>query len=316
MLLKEVVQNPVTLEDGSVTMPRAMSIKASTFKNLWTVKNSSDAVNNSVLVDRIADMWSGKLSGNLEPEITEIYVPKNCIYNIDTKKRVISEASDHQLAEMDIESLAISRAIAKIEVQGLSGTTAPAIAININEKGEEFGWGVNVSLCSNMTIMSYEHLVSTYRKIRGAGGSYTKMNLENIMGQMERYMEDMDKQFEEEQKQIAVWKEHFITRDEYFRFMGMQFNKIQVVNHHRVQRRIEELEDKELAVNGVQLGRIAVEANNPSYEDYKWDEENTSLWNVINWGTEVLKFQNGSDSATVLEANRNWIQAVDGFSFN
>jgi hypothetical protein len=128
-------------------------------------------------------------------------------------------------------------------------------------------------------------------------------------------MKETKRNFDKEIKQIEEWKNKQISRQDFHQFLGKQYSKIQVVNHYRIKRKIKELEDKYLPINGLQLSKIAIEADKPSYKEYKWNGEKTSIWNLINYGTEVIKFQNGSDSTTILQANNNWVKLVNEFDF-
>jgi len=317
MKLADTIINLTLHPDGTHSIPkRALKIKPEHLKDMYTVVLGTDRYHKGALVDRCADMWSDQLGGSLEVAEPEVYIDRNTLINIDTKQHLISDIGDKELGEMDVEQIAFSRAIAKISVPGLAEGLSPAIAINMNEKWNEFAWGNNVHVCSNMTIMKAENILSTHQKIRGAGGNYTKLSLENILRQFEQFMGQTKRRFEEELKQIAELKKRYVTRDEFHRFMGEQYTKIQWVNHHQVERKIKDIQDKFLPVNGLQLSKIAIEACRPSYREYEWEGNTTTVWNIINLGTEVLKFQRGSDSATVLRANSNWVKLVNGYDFH
>lgn len=54
--------------------------------------------------------------------------------------------------------------------------------------------------------------------------------------------------------------------------------------------------------------RLRLKVYAPLHPVYGWSEdETTTRWNIVNWGTEKLKFQEGSDSLTVLKNNRDSI---------
>jgi len=315
--VKDAVLNLITNEDGSVELPRtALKIDPKYVTDLVYVKSAGKKSHGGDLTKRIRDMWAKKLKGSYTPEITEYYIDKKHLYTVNRDRRLISPASDEKLGEVDLGDLAVFRTIAKVTIPGIIEGYRPAIALNLNERGEELGWGNNVELCSNMTIMKSEHLRSSYNKIKGSGGGQTKMSTDMILKQVSSYMEGTEEYLDQELKQIEEWKGQIISRDEFYRFVGIQFSRIQRINAYRLKRRLAELEDKTIPVTGVQLSRIAVEALEPSYNEYVWDNDHTSLWNLINYGTEVLKFQNGSDSATVLKANSNWVELIKSFPFS
>ena len=76
---------------------------------------------------------------------------------------------------------------------------------------------------------------------------------------------------------------------------------------------ISALKNKALPINGLQLSKIAIEAEKPSCDVYKWDADLTKVWNILNFGTEGIKVQNGSDSTSSLRANINGVNTVDEF---
>jgi len=95
------------------------------------------------------------------------------LYEFDNKEALLD--ADHR-------QVAIKRAIGKITIKDWSHQQLrPTIAININEKGEEFGIGENVSICSNFTIFGANDLISNYKKVLGAGGQPTKLNQKQLL---------------------------------------------------------------------------------------------------------------------------------------
>lgn len=314
---KDIILNKSLFGKDITTIPRSLEIMPSSFSSLWTFKEGVESFHKGGILDQFRQLWNKYLPDGLEAKIIEVHIDSNKIYNVNTREKVISQVSGVQLLDMDIEELAISRAIAKIAVPGIHTEFSPVIAFNINEKGDQVGFGMNVKICNNMTILREDHILSTYEKVRGAGGGYTKFDLNYILRHLKRFMQETQTKLEEATKQIEEWQTKSITKEEFHRFLGTQFTRIQLANHFRVQRRIKELteEEKFIPINALQLSRIAVEAARPSYPEYEWNEDKTDLWKLINWGTEVIKFQNGSDSTTLLKANNNWVNLVSEFDF-
>ena len=117
---------------------------------------------------------------------------------------------------------------------------------------------------------------------------------------------------------IEYLKTQEVSQGAFNRFLGELFSKIEFINHHRVARSIKNVNDdlKKLPVTGRQLAQIAVEAQQPSHSVYDWHNDTTTAWNVVNYGTEILKFQHGSDVNTLLETNSNWIETVKNYDFS
>jgi hypothetical protein len=298
---------------------RAIQIKPECMKFIYTnVDGTNNLYNKGELVDRIASAWDDKLKGKADIVITSAHIDRNTLVKVDNEKRIISDVSDAELDRIEIGQVAFGRGIFKIEARGLADGYSPAIAVNINENGDEFAWGSEVNICSNFTILRADNILSTYHKVPAAGlsGNMTKESLSSIMKQFGIFMAETEAKFQEEQTLIEELKNQPVTKSEFFGMIGDCFTKIQWVNHNRVQRTISNIKDKELAVNGLQLGRIAVEAYAPSYPVYNWDGDVTTRWNIVNYGTEVLKFERGSDMVTVLRANSNWVNLVRNYNFN
>jgi hypothetical protein len=320
MKLDEIVLNKVTKPDGTISIPsRAIQIKPEFMKHLFTkLDGTNNLYHKGELVDQIASKWDDKLKGKAEIIITSAYIDRTTVLNVDTEKHIISEVSDAYLGLIEIGQVAFGRGIVKIEAKGFTNEYSPAIAIAISGTGDELAWGSIVDICSNFTIFRADNIRSTSHKVPAGGftGGMTKESLSSIIKQFERFMDETESKFQEEQALIDELKNQPVTKSEFNSLIGDTFSKIQWVNHNRVQRTISNVKDKELAVNGLQLGRIAVEAYAPSYPVYNWDGDVTTRWNIVNYGTEVLKFEKGSDMVTVLRANSNWVNLVKNYNFH
>lgn len=119
--------------------------------------------------------------------------------------------------------------------------------------------------------------------------------------------------FETQLKRIEEINKIDITRSQWHEYLGRKFSKIENTNAHRLARTISNLskEEKDIAVTSRQLASIAVESMHPNHSEmFGWKNDHTTLWNVVNWGSEVLKMERGVDAATVLEVTDRWTQDV------
>jgi len=296
---------------------QALKIKLTDFEKCYTYRDHSFAVGNSGLVSEIAGRWTDRLKGTAAVEVTEIYLDPKKIMRVDTVTKHIYPVPAHELPELEIGELAVSRAIAKISAKGFGEPAmAPAIAININERGFELAWGHQVSICQNFNILNVAHRWNDYEKFRGVGSNKVHFELSHLKGILKPYMEETAAHFAAELAMVEQLSVRTIDRGAFQSFMGQLFVKIEYANQMRAQRKIEQLtaDEKYLPVTSRQLAAIAVESVHPNHpEVFGWRADVTDVtdvWNLINWGSEVLKAQKGADMATMLRNTAQWTGAV------
>lgn len=291
------------------TSNRAWRLNSDVFKNIYTYKEGGLNYNNGKLIHEIAERWQDKLANHLDVNIQDLYIDSKNVMCIDPERKIVTgKVSKDELLEKDIEEIAISRAIATITVQGLHNEITPSIAVNISEKGEQLAWGDSVQICNNFTILSYDKLISNFNRNRKS----SKITLEDMKRKVDEYMLETEALFEKDLKLIAIMKALPIHRREFHEFIGKIYSQVVYVNHHTINRIIKHIpmHEKQLVLNGSQLSKITVEAQIPSHSIYEWEGDYTSIWKILNFGTEVLKFQKGNDSLTVLRANRDWVKLL------
>lgn len=316
--VKDNILNSMVHEDGHVTLPRPLHLAEGSLSFSYYYDHNNPIPHNlGQIIAEILSKWNDRLGGKGEAKVSESYADKHKLLHINTKEKIISKISDGKLLDMDLEELFIPSLIVKIVATGLHEEFNNTIALNINENFLQAATGTNVSLCSNLTIMGFDTLYSTKDKVT-LNGKKMKIDLPYILNKLDEYMNTTAKNFEKANNQIEKWKSTLVSKSDFHEFLGKTYTKIQVENHFRVQRRINELttEEKNAPLNGQQLAKIAVEAAKPSHEVYNWERDETNLWSVVNYGTEVLKFKHGSDIATVLNANRDWVDLVNGYFLN
>ncbi len=288
--------------------PRSLRItQPNLFGQMYSYKENGIPVNSGKLFEQLAADWLYAIKGNYNFEISDLFIDTSDILKIDSDKRLLCKVTSvDELLKLDHEEIAVKRAIGKIKLTGIHEHFSPSLAVNISEKGFELAFGENVNICS-------------YEKVKGAGGNFTKLSLKEIRQILKQKMATTMETLETDLALIQSMEQQTVTKSQWQSFLGFQFTKIERANHYRVSRAISALseEEKSLAVNGRQLARIAVEATQPSHEIYNWNDDVTaSLWAITNWGTERLKFEQGSDSLTVLRSNRDWVNLVSHFPFS
>lgn len=307
MLKNYLINTPI-----EVSVPKIISLQPEAFKNVWTYnENSIVSMPSDRIVFQLADMWQEVIGNKGWVSIEPILLDKTRIKKVDIKNRIIQPLDDdNELLNMDESEMACSRAITRLVVHGLDNEVAPAIGISINEKGLSLGWGDNVWVCSNFNMFS-DKIFSTYGKSQG-GKQVKKLNREVLIDIFKNFMDHTEEHFEQDLAMIERCKQVQIHRYDWFAFLGEMTTQIETANEYRNQKRLDELSDEEksLAVNSRQLADICVEARQPRHEVYAWQNDSTTLWNVINYGTEVIKVEQGTDSLKFFEQTKNWTELV------
>jgi hypothetical protein len=312
MKLSEVISSP----NQSFTNKRAVLLPdPSVFNKMWTIRESHSKIANGTLFEEFGNLWSDVMHEG-EIQISELFLDSSTLRIIDPETKMIRAiAPDEVLSDLDVSMIGVGRAMGKLDIKGLHPDFNPSIAINFNELGEQIGYGINVIVCKNFTILGAERLISTYQK---AHRSHSLLTLPQIKRQVKGWMMNSIEEFEKNQLLIAELKNTPVKRSDFERFMGQQFAKIEVANAFRVNRKISEItsEQKKLTINSRQLAKIAVEAYKPSHKVYDWTNDTTSKWNIVNYGTEHLKFERGSEFLNILTNNRDYVKLIQNHTFN
>lgn len=313
MKLIDVTHNASYDESGNRSLKglKALKVSPDTLSYFYTYRDQGFALTNSRLVGEIADRWTDAVKGGANIEISEVFVDASKILCVDQQSKRVFPVDKENLGQMEVADIAVSRCIAKISAKGFDQSFAPAIAVNINEKGYEFGWGNQVFICSNFNILNTAHRWNDYQRFKkSAGGGSIKLELKQMREILQKYMADTAAFFEQQLREIQLLQSVTISKTDFSAFMGKMFTKIEYANAARVERRIANLSEKEkfLPVNSRQLAAIAVESVSPKHpEVFGWQNDCADLWQVANWGSETLKAQHGCDMATLLQTNANWV---------
>ncbi len=299
-------------------LPTALDVNKEQFSKIWRYRENG-TWHHSSLIEEIGNTWTDSLKDNSgQVEVSELYLDTRRLYIMDKETKVVRKAeSDQELLNTDIENLAAGGAIVQFRTAGLHDEYAPSIAINMNEKGEEIGYGLEVRICSNFNIFNAGNLISTYAKSKLADGQKATLNLPEIKKQVQGKMELTHAQFEKDLLMVEALKKEEVADNQFFSFLGRAFQKIEQVNYFRVQRRIAELteDEKFLVMNAKQIAQFAVESATPSYPEYKWNNQMTNKWKILNWATEILKIKHGSDIMSVLRSNQSFTQKLLAYEF-
>lgn len=292
----------------------AIKINLRDFEQCYTYRDHQFAAGNSRLVSEIMERWDERLKGTATVTINEIYIDPAKIMRIDTQAKRIYPVSPVDVAQLELGEIAVSRAIAKVSAEGLGHqNAAPAIAINFSEKGFEIGWGHRVYVCQNFNILNTEHRWNDYEKFRGAGQNKVSFDLKQLKGILTPFMDETEAHFSQAIALVERMRNCKIGRSAFQAFMGQLFTKIEYANAMRVERKIALLsaEEKSLPVTSRQLAAIAVESVQPHHPQiFGWSGDETNVYNLVNWASEAIKAEKGTDMLTILRNNAQWTEAV------
>jgi hypothetical protein len=310
--------NAIQQNAAQITLPRAVQINAQAFSQMWSRNDATRRVSNPELLNRVIDDWQKHLGGKHSVEIAEVFVDKQHLQYLDIETKQLQAMTDADLLDLDVARLVAGRAIIKLKATDFDDEIAPSLAIHITERGEQFSYGALVGVCTNFTVMNADYHFDTYKAINKLqqGKKWTMQDVMQFFNQ--NILPNTVQNFELDMQHIEYLKEQQVHLGAFNRFVGELFSKIEYINHHRIARTIRNIEDdmKRLPINGRQLSQIVVEAQQPAHRVYDWQNDTTTAWNIVNYGTEILKFKHGSDVNTLLETNSNWIETVRNYDFS
>ncbi len=286
-------------------LPRHLYLEWPAFQKMYTKNSEVRRLANPKLVEQLASQFQDCIKdNNSEIEIKTIIDRQSLLYINDTEK-TLNKLTDEELLEADPGRLVAERAMAIITVKGIHDDYSPMLVVNMTDKGEEIAYGQNVEVCSNLTILHADQRYSTFQKGK-------RMKLEEILVEANSLMSRYEKNFDDDLKIIESLKKQEVSRTQWHQFVGELYCTIHPVNSHRLNRTLHLVPEsrKDLPITATELGRIIVEADSPSHEVYRWDGDITNKWNLINWGTEMLKIERGSSDKSVLRTNSRWTQMV------
>lgn len=272
------------------------------FSNPWIVNACRDALQKHV--------------GNAEVIVSAIHVERNSLLQLNLKTNQVVKVTDAELLDAPIESLIGSRAIIKIEVRGLHDEYVPAIAINLNEHGEEIAIGGSVDVCSNFTILSSERRFTTHKRHRNK--SKQRMTTTELLTKVNSLFPQTEKFLAQDLQIIEQLKNQPVSQAKWNEFMGGVFSQIHYVNRKRLNKQIATVPEniKNLPITASLLADIAAEAIEPAHDIYKFVDEYSTKWNCLNYGTEKIKAIHGLSPKLVLDANSNWTNLLLKHNFN
>jgi hypothetical protein len=287
-----------------VVLPRALKVDYADFQQTYSFNDCKFGLENSKIFETIAEHLRHIFNSD-QLKFGDLYLDTAKLSRVNQKQ--IHYLSPVEVLECPVNELIVHSVIGKIQVGGIYPDSDPTVAICLTSKRKQLAVGLNIECCSNMTILDANQLIDLKPNFKAAEIKSILSKLMIQEGEM-----PLKEVFNTNARWIERAKTAFVKETDFIRFLGYEFRRIEVVNAARVNREIEEmsLSEKTLVVNSRELAKIAIQSSKPD-APYGWNEDQTtSVWNIINFGTGVLKPNRGSNMETILDANCKWTQAV------
>lgn len=311
MLFRDYILSPVERRTTD-KLNKSIQIQPEGFLQMLTNNSYDRRFTNSWVVEECLEQFQ-KHVPSATVEISEVYVERKSIQRID--ERQLTLVTDEELLDSPSNSLIASKAIVKIQAKGLSDSYNPALAIHLTDKGESVGFGGNVTVCNNFTILNPDRLFSTFQRHRNR--TKERMTTKELTEQLVDLFPSTELILTEELGLIEELKQSVVTRPQWHSFSGALFGRIHYVNRMRLDRQIATVpaEVKALPITAAMMAEISAEGESPSYNVYEWDGELNNKWSLINFGTGKIKVENGANPMTVLQTNLDWTKMVMAAEF-
>lgn len=198
-----------------------------------------------------------------------------------------------------IEAAIVRRVLGRVNIKDdEDDETNMAVAINYHQGGYQVAMGTNVKVCSNMSILSADNMMSSY-------GNNKMPDLQKVMEVLNEWMGDFQTKRANEKRIIQLMKDTRCSYNDVRRIIG-HMTMLRVSKDNTDLRK--DMANVESILNQGQISKFT--------EDYLLEyrlrggnaaeqrEEYMSLWDVYNVGTNLTK-AGVVDIPNVLNQNRN-----------
>jgi hypothetical protein len=256
---------------------KAREINLETLKNSVSIQGdygqmpAARPVQHYEFLEQITDIFGNKI-GNVIQE--PIFVSKNHSKRIFTDKANMVAAKEECPVKNYLFDRVTTRISTDIQVKDDKDKGySPAIGISYNERGITVCMGVNVWVCSNMSVFGGK-LWSSY-------GS-TKIAYEQMIELFKAQVGSWEKSFEEDMQKINRLKEHTINVQTQQEWTVKMYEKAIRANSQVFK------QDRDLVLNQTQLTSLTRELL-VKRDTAEVNGNELSAWDYVNAGTENLK---------------------------
>lgn len=294
-------------------LPTTLEVDGNAIFGLYSQRDGISRINFGEFIEKSLNIYQQVFSG-LSVEIKQCFIERTSLMKINTETRLIHPIiDDDELSETPVHQLIAKRIICKIGAQtSKNAEMIPTLGISLSEKDEQIAFGNDVTICSNFTLFTGKDNLYSANDLMGNKKVY---DIDALLKKLMPIFFTSDTRFEIDLANVERLKNIEITKNKWYKFIGRLMEQIHYVNHARENHFIASLpkELKNLPLTQNQLSGILVESVKPAHTVYNWlENETTSAWNVVNWGTEMLKpVYIGNPSHNVLTSHKNWVELVE-----
>jgi hypothetical protein len=244
--------------------------------------------------DLICDVEENIRKSGLKYEMAPIYVQKSGSHQVVTRE----EKGMFTESNTPIDRWLFDKLITEIKLPDFSNVDGTStIAISFNDRGIQIAWGFNVRICSNLSIFSGNNSIRTYGDDK-RNYSDVLLNLNNYLSKAEE-LARMDMRIMDRMKEIKL--------------SGKKALNEVIGTLYRSAVRQSYVDSKEQApFNITTMSKLTQNIEN----NYQKLREDSSVWNLYNFGTDMIKPAN-VDITNIVDNNRSWGEfMVNHFGIN
>jgi hypothetical protein len=242
------------------------------------------------LINRVQDIFE---QGGYEPQLEKIYVAAS---REQTPGVETSEELERTYGVNHIKTFTFRKLLTKINLLALNDQEKnESIAISYHQSGIQIGYGPNIKICSNMTILGAGHsIITNSRDFRG--------DMEAVFNIIRGWANVAKYRWEWEQRAIEQMKDIVVSLADMQRLIGLM----------TLLRISKQKTTDAIALNQGQLNVVAAKYLNRLEEQRKSGllTDEMSLWEVYNMGTSVHNPMEMTSIQDIIPANVSFSNTV------
>lgn len=286
-------------------LSNVLNIEPEGFLQMMTNNGYDRRFSNSWVIEACQEKFQKHLPTS-EIVVASVNVERASIQKFDQENRQLLLISDQELLDCSADTLIASKVIVKLEARNLYDDYRPSMAINLSPDGEEIAFGNTVDICTNFTILNADRRFSSHPRHRDRSKRF--MTIQDLMNEIDKIFPRIEENLESDLNFIDELKKITVHRSEWHTLVGELFSRIHYVNRQRLAKNIAAIpvEMKTLPITASILANISAESISPSHPEYEWEGDYINKWNLINFGTEIIKLESGAPPASWMETTENW----------
>lgn len=234
----------------------------------------------------------------VEANLGKIYVKKTDSKQVLTKEEKFIYTEE----TTPLNKWLFNRIISQIHLPSVTDSdTTTSIAISYNDKGIAVGFGENVKICQNMSILGASHLISNYGN--------ESLKFESMLNIVQQWILDSNR-LRQLQRDIIERMKDYRLPDKYLNLdivngiTGKLLDNANIVTYFKKNMTEETIAPLNITQCS-EFSRRAVllkNSENPKLE---------TIWDLYNIGTEILRPMHGGDYTQLLQSNVKWLKFLN-----